>query len=150
MPTALIPSKYDKLISDLSAILEKGKRLAEAQELADPNQENAFMSRLSEDLKIDLPLLYRIKQFFKLWSDEVPVLEGHPTLSWSHFVEILSIKDPKEKETRQPLFPHSIQPQCEKTESEKERSLKMPRPNPDLRHTFTVDASYNAEEKFWK
>lgn len=47
---------------------------------------------------MDLPLLYRIKQFFQLWPDEVPALEGHPTLSWSHFVEILSIKDPKERD----------------------------------------------------
>ncbi len=118
MSQALTSSKYDKLISDLSTILEKGKqtaisavnqirletywtmgkRLAEAQELTDPNQESSLMSRLSEDLKMDLPLLYRIKQFSQLWPDEVPVLAGHPTLSWSHFVEMISIKDPKERD----------------------------------------------------
>ena len=118
MTTALTPARYDKLTTDLLAILEKGKekalsavnqirletywkmgkRLAEAQELEDPNQEISLMSRLSEDLKMDLPLLYRIKQFYTLWPDEVPVLEGHPTLSWSHFVEMLSIKDGKERD----------------------------------------------------
>src|SRR3989338_6227835 len=118
MTTALTPLKYDKLATDLLAILEKGKekalsavnqirletywkmgqRLVAAQELADPNQESSLMSRLSADLKMDLPLLYRIKQFYSLWSDEVPVLEGHPTLSWSHFVEMLSIKDGKERD----------------------------------------------------
>lgn len=71
MPATLTASKYDKLISDLSSILEKGKqtaisavnqirletywtmgkRLAEAHELADPNQEDSLMSRLSEDLR---------------------------------------------------------------------------------------------------
>jgi len=116
--TALTPARYDKLTTDLLAILEKGKekalsavnqirletywkmgkRLADAHELDDPNEESSLMSRLSEDLKMDLPLLYRIKQFYTLWSDEVPVLEGHPTLSWSHFVEMLSIKDGKERD----------------------------------------------------
>ena len=118
MTTALTPSKYDKLISDLSTILEKGRqkalsavnqikletywkmgeRMAEAQELADPDQASSLMSRLSEDLNMDLPLLYRIQQFNRLWPDGVPVVEGSPTLSWSHFVEILSIKDPKERD----------------------------------------------------
>ena len=118
MTTALTPARYDKLTTDLLAILERGKekalsavnqirlvtywkmgqRLVAAQELADPNQESSLMSRLSADLKMDLPLLYRIKQFYSLWSDEVPVLEGHPTLSWSHFVEMLSIKDGKERD----------------------------------------------------
>jgi len=73
-------------------------RFGISSELADPNQESSLMSRLSEDLKMDLPLLYRIKQFSQLWPDEVPVLEGHPTLSWSHFVEMISIKDPKERD----------------------------------------------------
>ncbi len=118
MTTALTPSKYDKLISDLSAILEKGRqkalsavnqikletywtmgeRMAEAKELADPNQESSLMSRLSEDLDMDLPLLYRIQQFYRLWPKGVPIIEGSPTLSWSHFVEILSLKDPKERD----------------------------------------------------
>ena len=118
MTTTLTAKKYEKLISDLSAILNKGRqaalsavnqikletywkmgeRLAEAQELADPDQESSLMSRLSEDLDVDLPLLYRIKQFFHLWPDGVPVVEGSPTLSWSHFVEILSIKDSKERD----------------------------------------------------
>ncbi len=47
---------------------------------------------------MDLPLLYWIKQFYTLWSKEIPVLDGHPTLSWSHFVEMLSIKDQKERD----------------------------------------------------
>jgi len=118
MTTALTAPKYEKLISDLSAILNKGRqdalsavnqikldtywkmgeRLAEAQELADSDQESSLMSRLSEDLEMDLPLLYRIQQFFRLWPDGVPVVEGSPTLSWSHFVEILSIKDSKERD----------------------------------------------------
>ena len=118
MVTVLTTAKYDKLITDLTAILEKGKqsavsavnqikletywkmgqRLAEAQELADPNEASSLMSRLSEDLKTDLPLLYRIQQFFRLWPEGVPTVEGNPTLSWSHFVEILSIKDSKERD----------------------------------------------------
>ena len=118
MITALTPSKYEKLVSDLTAILEKGRqsavsavnqikletywkigeRLAEAQELADPEQASSLMSHLSEDLKVDLPLLYRIQQFYRLWPDGVPTVEGNPTLSWSHFVEILSIKDEKERD----------------------------------------------------
>ena len=118
MTTALTAPKYEKLISDLSAILNKGRqdalsavnqikldtywkmgeRMAEAQELADPDQESSLMSRLSESLQMDLPLLYRIKQFFRLWPDGVPIVEGSPTLSWSHFVEILSIKDSKERD----------------------------------------------------
>lgn len=118
MTNTLTPSRYDKLISDLVIILDKGRqyalsavnqikletywkmgeRMAGAQELADPDQASSLMSKLSEDLKMDLPLLYRIQQFYRLWSDGVPVVKGSSVLSWSHFVEILSIKDPKERD----------------------------------------------------
>ncbi len=118
MSKALIPIKYNKLVSDLSTILEKGKqdamnavndlrlqtywkmgqRMAKASELSSSSQINPVMSQLAKDLKMDLPLLYRVQQFYRLWPKNVPVKEGTPTLSWSHFVEMLSIKNPKERD----------------------------------------------------
>ena len=100
---AILEKGKEKALSAVNQIRletywKMGQRLVAAHELDDPNEESSLMSRLSEDLKMDLPLLYRIKQFYTLWSDEVPVLEGHPTLSWSHFVEMLSIKDGKERD----------------------------------------------------
>ena len=113
----LTVTSYQKLISDLTSVLEKGhqtavhvlneirlntywkmgKRLAAANELADASESDTF-TRLSGDLKLDPALLYRIRQFYRLWPKGVPAIQQAAILSWSHMVELLSITDSKERQ----------------------------------------------------
>ena len=108
---------YNSLVKDLSGFIEEaqkaalsalneirvstywkmGKRMAEVQELADLTQAKTLIGRLAEDLSLEQSLLYRILQFYKTWPDEIPRIEGAEQLSWAHFVELLSIKDEKER-----------------------------------------------------
>jgi endonuclease YncB( thermonuclease family) len=74
-----------------------GKRMAELQELADTDQASPLIARLSEDLGLDQTLLYRIFQFYRTWPEGVPKFEEAGQLSWAHYVELLSIKDEKER-----------------------------------------------------
>ena len=75
-----------------------GKRLAAAKELADASESDTFFKRLSADLKLDPALLYRIRQFYRLWPKGVPAIQQAAILSWSHMVELLSIADSKERQ----------------------------------------------------
>jgi endonuclease YncB( thermonuclease family) len=76
---------------------EMGKRMSELKELADPEQAAGLVPRLAEDLGLDPTLVYRIMQFYRLWPEAVPKVEEAPQLSWTHYVELLSIKDEKER-----------------------------------------------------
>ncbi|MDO8644705.1 MAG: DUF1016 N-terminal domain-containing protein [bacterium] len=118
MTTKLAVSSYQKLIFDLTSILEKGhqtavhvinqirlntywemgKRLAKAKELADASESDTFFKRLAGDLKMDPALLYRIRQFYRLWPKGVPSMDQAAVLSWSHMVELLSIPSAKERQ----------------------------------------------------
>jgi len=108
---------YQSLVNDLSDLLAKGqqaalnavneirvstywqmgKRMAELKELADPDQASGLTAKLSEDLKLDQTLLYRIIQFYRTWPDGVPKVEEAGQLSWAHYTELLSVKDEKER-----------------------------------------------------
>ncbi len=119
MTTELTETKaYQSLVNDLSDLLAKGqqaalnavneirvstywqmgKRMAELKELADPNQATGLTAELSEDLKLDQTLLYRIIQFYRTWPDGVPRVEAAGQLSWAHYTELLSVKDEKERD----------------------------------------------------
>ncbi len=118
MATELTERKaYQSLVNDLSDLLAKGqqaalnavneirvstywqmgKRMAELKELADPDQASGLTAKLSEDLKLDQTLLYRIIQFYRTWPDGVPKVEEAGQLSWAHYTELLSVKDEKER-----------------------------------------------------
>lgn len=119
MPGTLVETKtYQTLLADLATILQggqqdalnklneirlntywqMGERLAKEKEIVESDQVGTFMSRLSEDLKLETSLLYRILQFYRTWPDGVPAVKGGNTLSWAHFTELLAIKDPKERD----------------------------------------------------
>lgn len=109
---------YQKLCDDLATLLQEGQqkalntlneirittywqmgeRLAKEKELVESDQAGTFMSRLAEDLNLASSLLYRILQFYRTWPDGVPKIEDANTLSWTHFTELLAIKDPKERD----------------------------------------------------
>ncbi len=105
MTTELIETKsYQSLVKDLSDLLTKGqqaalnavneirvstywqmgKRMTEMKELADPAQATGLTAKLSEDLKLDQTLLYRIIQFYRTWPDAVPKVEEAGQLIWAH------------------------------------------------------------------
>ena len=116
--TDLTPATYQRLISDLSQILdegrrqaviavnetilktywEMGKRLNEEKDLVDSANAGTFMNKLADDLNLEVSLLYRILQFYRTWPEAIPTVENENTLSWAHYVEVLSIKDPKERD----------------------------------------------------
>jgi len=53
-----------------------------------------IINRLSIDLRFDARLIYRMVQFYRLY----PILSQVATqLSWSHYVELLAIEDPKKR-----------------------------------------------------
>lgn len=118
MTTALTDTApYRKLVEDLKALLEKGRaeaeaevnrirvetywkmgeRIAEMKEAADPAEEGQLISSLSEGLGLDTSLLYRILQLYRTWPDGLPTVEEATPLSWAHYVELLSVKDTKER-----------------------------------------------------
>lgn len=93
----------------LQTYWDMGKRMSQASELADSS-----VSQLAIDLDLEPSLLYRIRQFYQLWPDSVPTVDKQrisdsgasgtessaigKTLSWSHFVELISIPDAKERD----------------------------------------------------
>ncbi len=111
-------SSYQSLVQDLGKILqqgqqsalnavneirlktywEMGKRLSQAKELADPSVSSSLFNQLAADLSMQVTLLYRVQQFYHLWPKGVPPLPKNSTLSWSHFVELVSVTDKKERE----------------------------------------------------
>ena len=113
--TTQAPESYDTLVVDLKALIEKGQLAAinavneirvstywqmgkRMKELADADQEaSTLIARLSGDLGLDQTLLYRIFQLYRTWPDGVPKFAEAGTLSWGHYVELLSIKDAKER-----------------------------------------------------
>lgn len=117
MPDLVETESYTGLVADLKDLIAKGqqaalaavneikvatywemgKRMSELKELADPEQAAGLVPRLAEDLGLDPTLVYRIMQFYRLWPEAVPKVEEAPQLSWTHYVELLSIKDEKER-----------------------------------------------------
>ncbi len=129
--TSVVPSSYPTLLSDISAIIQKGqqqalnavnqiklqtywdmgKKLSQATESTDASTTSSIINHLASDLKLEVNLLYRIRQFYQFWPEAVPTTgrisaSGAPgaessaigqtnTLSWSHFVELFSVTDEK-------------------------------------------------------
>ncbi|OGQ29450.1 MAG: hypothetical protein A3D98_00065, partial [Deltaproteobacteria bacterium RIFCSPHIGHO2_12_FULL_44_21] len=109
---------YQQLVADLAALLQKGqqdalnklneirvrtywemgKRLSGERELIDSEQSGTFINRLAQDLNLDSTLLYRILQFYRTWPDAIPTIDNAGNLSWAHYVELISIKDSKERD----------------------------------------------------
>lgn len=111
-------SSYQKLRDDLDTLLQQGqqealaklneiriktywdmgKRLNAEKELVDSADTGTFMNKLADDLNLEVSLLYRILQFYRTWPNKIPAGENIGNLSWAHYVEVLSIKDPKERD----------------------------------------------------
>lgn len=118
MPDLVETQSYTQLVADLKDLIargqqaaivavneikvstywEMGKRMSGMKELADSDQASGLVPQLAEDLGIDPTLVYRIMQFYRLWPDDAPKIENSPQLSWTHYVELLSIKDKKERD----------------------------------------------------
>lgn len=119
MTTALTETRsYQELVTDLKELIvsgqkaalsavneikvstywKMGQRMARLKELSDPTQASQLTARLAEDLALDPTMLYRILQFHRFWPKRIPRMEGYGQLSWAHYVELLSVKDPKQRD----------------------------------------------------
>lgn len=119
MPTELTSTRsYQTLRDDLATLLQRGqqealvklneiriktywdmgKRLNAEKELVDSADAGTFINKLADDLNLEVSLLNRILQFYRTWPNEIPTGENIGNLSWAHYVEVLSIKDPKERD----------------------------------------------------
>ncbi len=119
MPTALTETQsYQDLVTDLKELIlsgqksavsavneikvttywKMGQRMTRLRELADPAQSSQLTTQLAEDLQLDQTVLYRILQFHRFWPKRIPRVEGYGQLSWAHYVELLSVKDPKQRD----------------------------------------------------
>jgi endonuclease YncB( thermonuclease family) len=110
------PNDYSSLVIDLKTIIAQGqeqalsavnkirletywamgKRINAALSLVEESSSADFFTKLSEDLNLDKTLIYRINQFYRTWPTAVPAVDGN-FLSWAHHIELLSLKDPNER-----------------------------------------------------
>jgi endonuclease YncB( thermonuclease family) len=106
---------YDVLVADLRQFLQKGQadalkaankikvttywkmgqRMDRLKALDHPEAAKGLMQRLSEDLGLNLLVVYRILQFYRMWPKKIPQPDSKTQLSWTHYVELLAVKDPK-------------------------------------------------------
>ena len=83
---------YSKNKSDLNTYYEVGRLLSEAGKHYGEGIIKEYSKKLTDELnkKYTTSMLYKIIQFYNIYL-KVPTLSG--TLSWSHWYEVLSIKD---------------------------------------------------------
>ncbi len=83
---------YSKNKNDLNTYYNVGKLLSEAGKHYGQAIIKEYPKRLTEELgkKFTISLLYKIIQFFNIYQ-KVPTVSGN--LTWSHWYEMLSIKD---------------------------------------------------------
>ncbi|MBI4209822.1 MAG: thermonuclease family protein [Deltaproteobacteria bacterium] len=72
------------------------QHILENQDRAEYGKE--VLSKLTADLRIDRTVLYRLVQFARDWPKKA-IVAAPRQLSWGHYQELLSIKDPKERAT---------------------------------------------------
>lgn len=80
----------------LETYWQMGKRINEALSLVEESGSADFFTKLSADLALDKTLIYRINQFYRTWPSAVPSTND-TFLSWAHHIELLSLKDPNER-----------------------------------------------------
>ena len=112
-------NNYQSLLTDLRALIEKGqqnamdainkiridtywqmgKRLVAVKEDLQETTSGSLITKLSEDLKLDKALIYRLIQFYEAWPTGVPAADSEAarTLSWSHHIALLAVPDKKER-----------------------------------------------------
>jgi endonuclease YncB( thermonuclease family) len=114
---SLKTSDYRQLYTELSKIIEEGKlrtiqvvnevmlntywkigkRLSK-EEFAQPRRDSSkYVHKLAADLGVDASALYRALRFFNAYPEGIPSKPNANQLSWSSHVELLSVKDPKER-----------------------------------------------------
>ncbi|MBW1809231.1 MAG: thermonuclease family protein [Deltaproteobacteria bacterium] len=114
---ALKTSDYQQLYSELSRIIDEGRlrtiqvvneliintywkigeRLSK-EEFASPRRDSSrYMHKLAADLEVDASALYRAVRFFNAYPEGIPTRPNASLLSWSSHVELLAVKDPKER-----------------------------------------------------
>ena len=83
---------YSKNRSDLTTYYNIGKLLSKADKQYGKGIIKEYSLKLTEEFgkKYTTSLLYKIKQFYYIYQ-KVPTLSGN--LTWSHWYELLSIKD---------------------------------------------------------
>jgi len=118
MPRSLAKSSYQKLVTDLRSLIEKGReaalqamadirvrtywqlgqRLHRAKEIPKKGSAVDLMQRLGEDLHLDPSVLYRSLKFYHAYPKGVPKSGAAAALGWTAHLELLPIKDPKERD----------------------------------------------------
>lgn len=73
-----------------------GQRISKTVDALSAADAAAYFNQLAVDLELDKTLVYRISQFYKMWPDKIPAVDG-VFLSWSHHVELLSVKNEEER-----------------------------------------------------
>lgn len=118
MPHPLTKPTYHSLILDLRSLIEKGReealqaitdirvktywqigrRLHKAKEVPKKGPATEIMQRLGEDLHLDPSVLYRSLKFYRTYPKGIPKTKAAGSLGWTAHLELLPLKDPKERE----------------------------------------------------
>jgi endonuclease YncB( thermonuclease family) len=109
---------YQSLVTDLQSLIEKGreqalqaitdiriktywdigKRLHQDKEIPKKGSASEIMQRLGEDLHLDPSVLYRSLKFYRTYPKGLPKDKAAGSLGWTAHLELLPLKDPKERE----------------------------------------------------
>jgi len=92
----IIQETQDKLEHATSAIITEGYWNIGKTLQASPLTESHSLRDLAPLLEIERSVLTRALQFFQTWPEACPT-ELYPTLRWSHFKELMKIKEPNER-----------------------------------------------------
>ena len=114
---ALKTRDYQELCLELSRIIEEGRlrtiqavnevmintywklgeRLSKEEIASSRRVSSGFISKLATDIGVDANALYRAVRFFTAYPEGIPTKPNARLLSWSSHVELLAVKDPKER-----------------------------------------------------
>lgn len=109
---------YQNLLIDLRSLIERGReealeaitdirvktywqmghRLNQVKETSKKKKTAELMQRLGEDLHLDPSVLYRALKFFRTYKKGIPQNKAASNLGWTAHLELLPLKDPKERE----------------------------------------------------
>ncbi|MCP5467660.1 MAG: thermonuclease family protein [Deltaproteobacteria bacterium] len=81
-------------VAKLKAYWQVGHRLLKIKELREDEGLRVYLKKISQDLDIHRNTLSHILQFAQTWKKGDFIFKREHTLTWSHHVELLRLKDP--------------------------------------------------------
>lgn len=109
---------YEKLLQEILELFEKwnpyqedkqeengirhlwhlGKKIATTKQSLNHGQKEKLISMIGQDLQKDRTQLFRLEQLYSLYPKSVQKVPGYPLLNWSHYQEVLRIKNDLERD----------------------------------------------------